>query len=432
MDGQLIKFRTENHRSLRDEQELSFVASGIDDPRLLHPDGLDEALLPVLALYGANASGKSNIFDAISYGQRAVVLSQRHWEPDGGIARQPFALRTSREAASQYVFDLIVSGVRYQYGFAVDDISVVEEWLYSWPHGRKQELYTRDRSVFDFNRNLHGENRAIELLTRPNSLFLSAAAQNNHEQLRPLYEWFSLRLRVEALGPLSGSPPPWRRGTGGWWSQFAGDAQSLQSTRQRERVRALLASSDLGIEDFRVEEDKVSLTPRGNEARSQARRRICFAHQAGAEAANAWLELEQESTGTQALVRLLPYVLQLLESGGVLAIDELNSLHPILALSVIRLFQDPKLNPNGAQLLFNTHDASLLGNLLSEPPPFRRDQVWLIEKDKEGASHLYPLTDYKPRTSENLERGYLQGRYGAVPFLSDLNWSTDVSPDKDP
>jgi uncharacterized protein len=418
LDGQLLRFRTENHRSLRDEQELSFVASDVDDPRLLRPAGVDEALLPVVALYGANASGKSNVFDAISFAQRAVVLSQRSWEPDGGIARQPFALRASREAASQYVFDLIVNGVRYQYGFAMNDVSVVEEWLHSWPKGRKQELYTRDRSVFDFNRNLYGENRAIESLTRPNSLFLSAAAQNNHEHLRPLYEWFSTRLRVD---PISWVLPPLMRATSGWWSQFAGDGQSEESTERREQVRALLTSADLGIEDFRVEEEKISQAPGpGSDSRAQVRRRISFAHKTAENPTNAWLEFGQESTGTQALVRLLPNVLQLLESGGLLVVDELNSLHPMLALALIRLFQDPKRNPNGTQLLFNTHDSSLLGNLLSDPPPLRRDQVWLTEKDKEGASHLYPLTDYKPRVAENLQRGYLQGRYGAVPFLGDF------------
>jgi hypothetical protein len=102
----------------------------------------------------------------------------------------------------------------------------------------------------------------------------------------------------------------------------------------------------------------------------------------------------------------------------------------MLALAIIRLFQDPKRNPHGTQLLFNTHDASLLGNLLSDPPPLRRDQVWLTEKDKEGASHLYPLTDYKPRASENLERGYLQGRYGAVPFLGEVGWATADTTDE--
>jgi len=432
LDGQLLKFRTGNHRSLRDEQELSFVASDGADSRLVRPGGVDEQLLPVLALYGANASGKSNVFDAINFAQRAVVLSHRSWEPDAGVARQPFALRVSREEPSLYVFDLVLNEVRFQYGFAVDDSAVVEEWLHSWPHGRKQELFSRDRASFDFNRYLHGENKAIEALTRPNSLFLSAAAQNNHESLRPIYEWFSTRLRVNPMSSHFLPTVPWR-GSTGWWSQFVAEAQDEGSGERRERVRALLASSDLGIEDFRVDEERIPQPPRAGsgEPRIQVRRRLSFAHQSK-DSVSAWLDFDQESMGTQTLIRLLPDLVQLLEIGGVLVVDELNSLHPMLSLAILRIFQDPKRNPNGTQLLFNTHDASLLGNLLCDPAPLRRDQVWLTEKDLEGASHIYPLTDYKPRQSENLERGYLQGRYGAVPFLGDVGWPTKAdAPGKD-
>ena len=113
-------------------------------------------------------------------------------------------------------------------------------------------------------------------------------------------------------------------------------------------------------------------------------------------------------------------IFESLESGGLLLVDELeSSLHPLLGLAIIRLFNSPKTNPRNAQILFTTHDTNLLGNILGEPL-LRRDQIWFTEKDKEGATRLYPLTDYKPRKAENLERGYLQGRYGAVPYLGDL------------
>jgi AAA15 family ATPase/GTPase len=129
------------------------------------------------------------------------------------------------------------------------------------------------------------------------------------------------------------------------------------------------------------------------------------------------LSLNQQSRGTQAWFSLAGPILGTLDLGSLLCIDELDaSLHPYLAREVIRLFQDPKKNPNDAQLLFNTHDTTLLGNLLGEPG-LHRDQIWFVEKDQEGASHLYPLTDFKPRKFENVERGYLQGRYGAIPFI---------------
>lgn len=125
----------------------------------------------------------------------------------------------------------------------------------------------------------------------------------------------------------------------------------------------------------------------------------------------------EESNGTQTLFHLALPVLRSLQRGGILLIDELErSLHPVLAKQIIDQFNDPTANPNNAQLIFTTHDTNLLGTTLGEPA-LRRDQVWLTEKDAEGATVLYPLTDYKPRKAENLERGYLQGRYGAIPFL---------------
>ena len=132
------------------------------------------------------------------------------------------------------------------------------------------------------------------------------------------------------------------------------------------------------------------------------------------------MPVEEESNGTLTLFKLAPSVLDALWTGGVLVVDELEaSLHPLLGLHIVRQFNDPKLNPKNAQLLFTTHDTNLLGTTLGDPP-LRRDQIWLTEKDHDGASRIYPLTDYKPRKAENLERGYLQGRYGAIPFLGEL------------
>ncbi|MBK7535701.1 MAG: ATP-binding protein [Myxococcales bacterium] len=418
-DGQLLRFRVANHRSLRDEQELSFIADGDGDARLVHPDGLDEAVLPVCAIYGANASGKTNVIDALAFMRSAVAYSQRMWEPIGGVPRRSFALGVDAHTPSTFVAEMMIEGARYEYGFAVDDEVVREEWLRAWPNGRKQEWFSRDEQTFEIGRSLHGENKVIEALVRPNSLFLSAAAQNNHEQLTPIFQWFAARLNPLTLSVdrvFSSSVPQ-------WWGQFAAPTADDDGARSaRERARELLAAADLGIEDFQVvEADRAvpEASADGSEEPVSSRRRrgyrLSFAHRTSVEP--RWLDLRDESTGTRALVGLLPTLLPLLAEGGLLAIDEFNSLHPMLALALVQIFQDPARNPRGAQLLFNTHESSLLGNLLTDPAPLRRDQVWLTEKDRDGATHLYPLTDYTPRTNENLQRGYLQGRYGAVPFL---------------
>ncbi len=406
MEGQIVRFRFSNHRSLRDEYELSFVASASDqeDPRLLRPKGLDETVLPVCAMYGANASGKSNVIDALCFMQEAVLFSHRQWEPTEPIPRRPFALGDMRSKPSTFIVDLVLAGVHYEYGFALDDQVVREEWLRAWPNGRRQEWFSRDEQEFQFGRLLRGENKAIEALTRPNSLFLSAAAQNNHEQLTPVFEWFATRMHSGDTRSAATDSS--------WWKQFTAPRLAPAAKHLREQIRHLLRSADLGIEDFRVNEGD---TDRGTRYRGAQQQQLRFEHRAGSR--TAWLELEDESTGTQALVAILPVLLPVLDRGGLLAIDELNAFHPMLALALLQMFQDPEKNPRGAQLLFNTHDSTLLGNLLSEEPPLRRDQVWLTEKNKDGATELCSLTDYTPRNTENLERGYLQGRYGAVPFL---------------
>jgi AAA15 family ATPase/GTPase len=146
------------------------------------------------------------------------------------------------------------------------------------------------------------------------------------------------------------------------------------------------------------------------------------------EVGDAWLPLEDESRGTQTLFHLALPILQTIDQGGILLVDDLEAgLHPALAQQIVRQFNDPAANPRNAQLIFTTHDINLLGTTLGEPA-LRRDQVWLTEKDNEGATVLYPLSDYRPRKAENLERGYLQGRYGAIPYLGDFHVAGELLP----
>ena len=173
----------------------------------------------------------------------------------------------------------------------------------------------------------------------------------------------------------------------------------------------MLTNADIGILDARQSKD------------ASFRDRIQLKHKTAF--GDAWLPLKEESKGTQMLFRIALPILQAIDEGGFVAIDELEaSLHPSLAQSIVRLFNDPESNPKNAQMLFTTHDTNLLGTTLGEPT-LRRDQVWLTEKDAEGATVLYPLTDYKPRKAENLERGYLQGRYGAIPFLGNFTMASE-------
>jgi hypothetical protein len=422
----LIQFRVENHRSLRDEQTLSLAASSLSaraGAHLLRADGLGEAMVPVVAIYGANASGKSNVLGALGFMRNAVLDSQRSWDVKG-TPQEPFRLSAKRQEPSLYEVDVVVGGTRYRYGFQLSASRVDEEWMYAWPHERKAMWFEREGDRFEFGKHLHGENDAIRNLTRPNSLFLSAAAQNNHAALGRIFFYFdacrfSLGHRSESINAYA----------------VAQRISDQSNGADRRAILAILQLGDTGIVDIRANlpeksEAQLSLDmsledrSRYHVERYRARRRagppLTVRHRTTHDDDDGWLPLSLESRGTVALLALGPDLIDTLRDGGLLCIDELEaSLHPSLALHVVRMFNDPKQNPKGAQLVFATHDTNLLGSLVGEPG-LHRDQVWFTEKDEGGGTHLYPLTDFHPRKEENLERGYLQGRYGAVPFLGEL------------
>jgi AAA15 family ATPase/GTPase len=183
---------------------------------------------------------------------------------------------------------------------------------------------------------------------------------------------------------------------------------------------AFLRAADTGIVDLRVERHEEPSPPGSSIRGNYFRTVVSFRHKGADDEGRSWLPLEAESSGTNRMLEIATRIVPVLRHGGLLCVDELEaSLHPMLALEVLRTFHDPNRNPRRAQLLFTTHDTNLLGNVAAEPL-LGRDQVWFTEKDDEGATHLYPLTDFHSRGAENIERGYLQGRYGAVPFLGKL------------
>jgi len=420
----LLRFKFSNFRSFRDEQEFSLVASPLNDRSegIFHVAALRERILPVAAMYGANASGKTNVLRALHFVQRAVNQSHRVWKPELPFPIERFAGETD-ERPMRFSVDFVQGDVRHQYGFAANSSGVLEEWLHAYPKGKKQRWFIRKTGrPMSFSDKLTGENRVIEQLTRKNSLFLSAAAQNNHEMLLPTYNWFTNALT----------------------SVVEGRAVERQRTINmcsdpgiRSILARLLSFADLGITDINVESPP-------DEAKDKAEKATEFllslfdlkADQVPIERVQTAVKLlhringgstpmalEQESAGTIAYFALLGPLVHALKVGGVICVDELDSsLHPLIAIEIIRIFEDPIENPNGAQLVFNTHDTNLLSTGM-----LRRDQIWFTEKDAKGESHLYPLTDFKPRKEENLESGYLQGRYGAIPFIHSEELATTLA-----
>ena len=421
----LLSFRVENHKSIRDEQQV-LLTPVYDDAT---PEEADWEALTVTGIFGANASGKSNVLDALGLMQETVRWSMRDNEPGGGVRREPFAL--SNEAAEEpsvFVVDLMLSGVRHTYGFAVDDDRVVEEWLYSYPRRRKRVVFERDEESFTFGESVSVKLRRAEDLTGPNVLFLTVAARASNEEVEQVYQWFSENLVF--ADERTSDRPQWLRKN--WITE--------------EDVRLLsdmLASADTGIRRLELQEGyggteaDVSrsgsiATTRKREVRGRAaafrevsvqnalfptESNLLFHHLEASEGAG--FDWKQESLGTRAFVMMAYEAQRVLKTGGVLVVDEIDtSLHPYLSARTISLFRDEEQNPHGAQLLFTSHDAALLGRIRGEEA-LKRDHIWFVDKDRQGRSTIYPLSDFKPRGDDNRARRYLTGRYGAVPDVDD-------------
>jgi hypothetical protein len=288
---------------------------------------------------------------------------------------------------------------------------VEAEWLHAYPHGRRNVWFDREAErpeseggEFIFRgEGFKGEREALVKLTRPNALFLSVGATLNDPQLSAIHRWFLNNLWLVTPGRDLGARVDWTK--------------QLLTRRDHagypQRIVQMLQSADLGVTrlDTDPETGEIRLwhrTPDGGELPLDFR--------------------TEESLGTHAWFAFLGPMLTVLDQGSVLLVDELDSsLHPTLAAEVVRVFQDSASNSRGAQLIFTTHDATLLGSEVLDRP-LNRDQVWITVKRRSGETELYPLTEAKPRKEENLERGYLRGRYGGVPrvtageIVRELSW----------
>lgn len=419
----LLSFRFSNYRSIRHEQEFSFI--GESRARPVGGDGWDDDVRTVAGIFGANASGKSNVLKALRFMRTAVVSSYESWASRDSIPVIPFALESSLEREPS-LFEIILQfgKVRYQYGFRLTKERVVSEWLYVYATHRRQVWFERDSDSEDewyFGKSFTGRNRVIADLTRPTTLFLSAAVANNHKMARQVEHFIRTHLRFAFPENISSR------------TQYT---REMSSDKGRwESVLDLMRFADLGINSSRVRHDTWNAERRQAFAKvvramnedapeeeittliDRAANTVEFGHSAGVDRELTYLPFDAESLGTQTLFALAGPVIRAVGNGDTLIIDEIDaSLHPRLTCEIIRVFKDPEENPKQAQLIFTSHDTTLLGGLLDEAG-LARDEVWFTEKKTDGATTLYPLTDFSPRKTENLERGYLQGRYGAVPYF---------------
>jgi hypothetical protein len=414
----LIAYRFRNFRSFKDDAEISLVAHRADKSHsaalLNQPSGSRSSmqLLPAAAIYGANAAGKTNVLNALVEARHAIVSSHSKWEPERPILIDRFAEQSAAESdLMSFECEFFVGGVRYRYGFAADRWAFRDEWLYCHGRGKPNSLFSRSTTKNGIAKvrtgsAFVGESTylgSIKARVRKNSLFLSAAAQENHPIARSIHEFFS-GMFMSSL--ISGDDTPRTNLTSTFLDQ--GDIF-------REDIVPLIRAADPAIRDVRV---------RAKEGRGWAdhmksggggfftdaeRYDVTFLMADGDSTFE--VDLSEQSLGVQKFYGLAGELYGALKQGKLVLVDELErSMHPLLARMVVDLFQNRSTNPERSQLIFTTHDTNLLDQDL-----LRRDQIWFVEKVL-STSHLYPLLDFSPRKDANLEVGYLRGKYGAIPL----------------
>jgi uncharacterized protein len=392
----LLEFRVKNFKCFRDEQVLSLVAGSDDSlPENLTSDREKNKLrlLRSIVVYGANASGKTSLLEAFNFA-RYFVLSSVERVSNRQILVKPFLFDPeSGSSPATFEFSFLQNSIRYQYGFVVNSERVLEEYLFYAPRGRTALYFERKwengKDLYSFGDTYRGGREVPYNKTRGNALFLTTGAAFNNPVLQEVLKWFS-KISVEMQSTLASLIYPLRI-----------------NESYHQGIRDLLRFADLGIVDYRQKDTADALeNSDGNDYE--------MLHQIQEDKIVA-LPLTSESEGTQHIFYLANVALPIIEQGGLLIVDELDaSLHPLLVRALVEIFHHDEINRNNAQLIFNTHDITLL-----DPTLFRRDQVWFTEKNAEGAAHLYSLLEYSPRKGESLSKGYLQGRYGAIPYISD-------------
>jgi hypothetical protein len=411
----LIRFGAQNYRSIREPAELSMVAVDRERQGVVSMPMIGESLLPVAGIFGANASGKSNVLGALVWLQEAVRESLLSWEDE--IPVEPFAFGEGPSQSSEITLDLEVQGVRFEYILELDRTHVIYEALFHYPERRRRRVFEREGSDFRLQRGL-GALAGVRKLIGPRTLVLSAARKFDEPLVGAFVgELLAMqRLGLSGGAAFSNSDGTRSSSTLRWFedgpktlSDVFDEVSAGPPFRTKDRALALLKLADLGIEDVALEE--LPPSPDGGRSGNGVSVELIHATQGGA----ASLPFGAESVGTQSWFRAIGPVLAALRQGSVLIWDELDrSLHPTLSAELIRLFESQESNPRGAQLLFTSHDTSLLNHL-------NRDEVWLTEKFSDGATRLGALSDFADsyvRKSERIESRYLQGRYGAIPHPS--------------
>ena len=424
----LIEFSVKNYKSVWEEQRLNMAAANaIKDLQNSNvfdtPINGSLKLLKSAVIYGPNGAGKSNLISALGFMQRFVLESSRHGQNGETINRSPFRLNSQGlSQPTEFEIFFIQGGVRYQYGFACNESRVTGEWLLAYPESRPQRWFERSfdfqtgEEVWYFGNKFTGNKKTWKENTRSNALFLSVAVQLNSEQLKPVFAWFK---KLVIIGHGVNVDPGFT-------------IEQCEKEAARNAVLAFMKGADIDVDGIRIKMSKLSADeikiPDNvpgelkkkimTDLDGKVLKQVEFIHKMNDSEQTTSFKLEEESDGTQKIFAYAGPWLDLLTNGRVVIVDELNnSFHPHMIRFLLQMIHDHISNKANGQLVFSTHDTSILDSKI-----LRRDQIWFVEKDNEHATQLYSLSDFHPRKGEALEKGYLQGRYGALPYIGEIKF----------
>jgi len=409
----LVSFSVRNYRSFRDEATLDMRSSRGAAAGAVPWDG---NLQPVAGIYGANASGKTTLFNAI----RSMVDQVRESYSAPRLLGEPFIFdNVSASKPTEFSATFIATdGVCYAYGFGILNRTVANEWAERYTTARPTLLFERQGSTMKFGTALKGSNRAVEKTLRFNALYLSAAAAAGHEGLAPIYDWLTQQLLTFPAG--------------GHEALLSQVILRLAAEPDRlNRLADIMMRTDMGLSGFKLEQHTLSDGQRARvQQATEAWRAITGQSIAPDATGNSYevfglhqasgqtyqLPFNLESDGTRAMLSHAFVIDQALRTGATIVFDEIDaSLHPLLVRELVATFQDKELNPLQAQLIFTTHDVSLMEAGYGNGAQLGRDDIWLTDKDTEGRSTLQAMVDFSPRERENLARRYMSGRFGGIP-----------------
>ena len=395
----LIQFSVENFLSIKDKIVLSMLASKDSE----HPDHLisetSRHYLKSAVLYGANASGKSNVLNAFWF-MVNYVLTSHNQQLHKPIGRTPFKF-DSQTPAQPSSFEVIfkTGGIRYAYGFSVTDKEVAEEYLYYYPNGRQALIFER-KNTRDYRFTVDVDEQTIlKERTSANKLYLSVASNWSYAKVVPVLEWFAY-CQIMTKNSVADA--------------YGLSAEQLKDDDYRSVIASMLRVADFGIQSLLIQETDSLLSLRKEKDLYPNIDAVHLVKNKNGQLIPYTLNMTEESDGTNSYFRLIGIVKKALDQGTLLVADEIDAhLHPLLTKHLVSLFNSREFNPNGAQLIFTSHNTNLL-----DLDILRRDQIWFTEKNEDtAATDLFSLYDFSVRKDAKVEKGYLIGRYGAIPFI---------------